>query len=339
MDATNQSQTVRSEVLRSPSLYLKEFEATEEVNIREYRFLSGTRLKAVLAPIMYWAIRHVPKWLALLPIRLLVFILRLLYVWSNNPFRQSCEYISRLASDAGLTHSPKAIYRQLLRNAAGTVEDYFHLYRDGIDSVTGIIDLNSQDADRINRLAKEYGGVMIMVPHNFASVFSAVKMNRAFPLLIVTRNSPTIDRTKAALDFFERMGVTVLMVRGGNPFELSRTLFAELKKGTAVAATVDSIDHASQAKVRMFGQEVGFASWAAKIAVKKKVPIIPSYFRSEGQQVTALFGEEIVTDNLETAMQHYAGFFERQILEDPASWAYLGDKRWRRLLQSAVGSQ
>ena len=156
MNTENQSQTVRSEVLRSPSLYLKEFEATEEVNIREYRYLSGTRIKAVLAPFMYWAIRHVPKWLALLPIRLLVFVLGLLYVWSNNPFRQSCEYICRLASDAGFAHRPKVIYSQLLRNALGTVDGYFHLYRDGIDSVIDSIALNSQDADRINRLAKEY---------------------------------------------------------------------------------------------------------------------------------------------------------------------------------------
>jgi lauroyl/myristoyl acyltransferase len=161
-------------------------------------------------------------------------------------------------------------------------------------------------------------------------------MNRAFPLLIVTHNSPTIDRTKAALDFFERMQVTVLMVRGGNPFELSRTLFAELKKGTVVAATVDSIDHSSQTTVRMFGQEVGFASWAAKIAVKKQVPIIPAYFRSNGSQVNAIFGEEIVTGDIQTAMQHYAAFFENQILQDPTSWAYLGDKRWRKLLQQAA---
>jgi lauroyl/myristoyl acyltransferase len=335
MDSTTPSQKIRSEVLRSPSLYLKEFEATEEVNIREYRLLSGTRMKAVLAPFMYWAIRYVPKWLALLPIRIIVIVLRLLYVWPTNPFRQSCEYICRLARDAGYMHTPKRVYRQLLNNALGTVENYFHLYRDGIDSVIANIELSPHDADRINRLRKEHGGVMIMVPHNFASVFSALKMNRAFPLLIVTRNSPTIDRTKAALDFFERMQVTVLMVRGGNPFELSRSLFAELKKSMVVAATVDSIDHSSSTTVRMFGQEVGFASWAAKIGAKKQVPIIPSYFRSNGRAVDALFGTEIVTDNIEAAMQHYADFFERQILEDPASWAYLGDKRWRKLLYKA----
>ena len=85
----------------------------------------------------------------------------------------------------------------------------------------------------------------------------------------------------------------------------------------------------------MFGQEVGFSSWASKIGVKKNVPIIPSYFRSIGRQVVPVFGEEIVTDDIESAMQHYAEFFERQILEDPASWAFLGDKRWRKVLHEA----
>lgn len=337
MDTANQSANIRSEVLRSPSLYLKEFTATEHVNIHEYHWLSGTRVKAVLAPLMYRAIKYVPKWLALLPVRLLAVMLRMAYFFSGNPFRQSCECICRLAADAGYAHQPEQIHRQLLKNALGTVENYFHLYRDGVEAVMDCIELDSGDAARINKLAQEHGGVIIMVPHNFASVFSSLKMTRAFPLLIVTRNSPTIDRTKAALDYFERMQVTVLMVRGGNSFELSRTLFAELKKATAVAATVDSIDHSSQAVVRIFGQEVNFASWAAKIGVKKQVPILPSYFRSDGREVTALFGDEIITDDMEEAMQHYADYFERHILEDPASWAYLGDKRWRKLLLSAAG--
>ena len=54
MDITNKSQTIRSEVLRSPSLYFKEFEATEKINNKKHRLLSGTRIKAVLMPLMYW---------------------------------------------------------------------------------------------------------------------------------------------------------------------------------------------------------------------------------------------------------------------------------------------
>ena len=335
MDITNKSQTIRSEVLRSPSLYFKEFEATEKINKKKHRLLSGTRIKAVLVPLMYWVIKHAPKWCAMLPIHLLIVTLRLMYIFSNNPYRKSCEDICQLARDAGFTHQPKQIYGQILNNLLGTAENYYHLYRHGIDSVIDTIELNSQHSERMNRLSKEYGGVILMAPHNFASVFSALKMNRAFPLLIVSRNSSTIDRTKTALDFFERMQVSVLMVRGGNSFELSRALFAELKKGTVIAATVDSIEGHSDTTVHMFGQEVGFSSWASKIGVKKNVPIIPSYFRSIGRQVVPVFGEEIVTDDIESAMQHYAEFFERQILEDPASWAFLGDKRWRKVLHEA----
>ena len=48
MDFTNKSKTIRSEVLRSPALYFKEFEATEKINKKKYRLQSGTRIKAVL---------------------------------------------------------------------------------------------------------------------------------------------------------------------------------------------------------------------------------------------------------------------------------------------------
>ena len=128
MDTTNDTPKIKVEVLHSPSLYLKEFEATEELSIHQRRLLSGTRLKAVLAPLMYWAIRHVPRWLALLPVRLLSIVLRLLYAWRANPFRQSCEYICRLSGGAGYIHQPKVVYGQLLKNALGTVENFFQLY-------------------------------------------------------------------------------------------------------------------------------------------------------------------------------------------------------------------
>ena len=43
----------------------------------------------------------------------------------------------------------------------------------------------------------------------------------------------------------------------------------------------------------------------------------------------------IITTDIEAAVQHYASFYEHQILSDPASWAYLADKRWRRILVNA----
>jgi len=86
---------------------------------------------------------------------------------------------------------------------------------------------------------------------------------------------------------------------------------------------------------QFFGQQVGFPSWAAKMAARLEVPIIPSYYNSRGGQITGVFGEPLVSNDLEALAQHYVSFFEQKMLEDPASWAYLGDKRWRRVLREA----
>lgn len=177
---------------------------------------------------------------------------------------------------------------------------------------------------------------MVVVPHNLGSAFSAIKMQREFPLLLVARNPSTIARTKVALDMFERMQISILMVRGGNPFELTRTLLSVLKSGNVLAATLDNVDHSEQGvKARIFGLQIGFPSWAVKMAARLKVPVIPSYFHSNGRQITGILGEPLISDDQEVLARHYVSFFEQKMLEDPASWAYLGDKRWRRVLAEA----
>ena len=217
------------------------------------------------------------------------------------------------------------------------LDNYFRLYKFGVDSVVDRIHITREDAERLNRLVREHGGVVIAVPHNYASLFAALKMNREFPLICVTRNPSTIERTKIAVDIFERMDASILMVRGGNPIELSRALFSILKSGNTIAATVDSMDHSeAAAEAEIFGQRVGFPTWAAKIAAKKRIPVIPSYFRSDGKQITAIYGEELISDNTEEIVRHYVRFFEKNILADPASWAYLCDKRWGRVLKQAA---
>jgi lauroyl/myristoyl acyltransferase len=47
-------------------------------------------------------------------------------------------------------------------------------------------------------------------------------------------------------------------------------------------------------------------------------------------------GEPILSGDIQAAVQHYATFFEKQILEDPASWAYLADKHWQDVLGAAA---
>lgn len=337
MNLPSQENSSRSLTIRSDSLYSGEFTVTEDTGFRSGRRLSGTRLKAVTVPFLYKLIQHTPIVIASLPMRILLLLVRLAYVWPANPFRQACEHISKLAASNGIHHSPKQVYRQLLKNADGTLDNYFRLYKYGVDAVIGRIHITPEDANRINCLVNEHGGVVMAVPHNYASLFSALKMGREFPLICVSRNPSTVERTRIAVDVFERMNVKILMVRGGNPIELSRALFSILKSGNTIAATVDSMDRSeAAADVEIFGQRVGFPTWAAKIAAKKRIPVIPSYFRSDGTEVTAIYGEELISDNTQEIVQHYARFFEKNILQDPASWAYLCDKRWGKVLKQAV---
>jgi len=336
MEATKKAAQVRSEIIRSQSLYLKEFEAKEVADSRGQRFFSGTRFKSLAVPFLYRLIRQVPLPIAMLPINLFIFIMRALYWWPKNPIRLSCEYICILAKQKGHTHNPQQIYQQFLSNALESLKNYFDLYRNGIESVIDQVNIAENDALKINKLIGEYGGAVLAVPHNLGSLFSAIKMNREFPLIIVTKNPSTIERTKIAIDFYERMDTTILMVRGGNPFELSRTLFSVLKSGKMVGATVDSLDSSeNRIEVQVFGQTMGFSAWAAKIAIRVGVPIIPSYFGSRKNQINAVYADPILTNDLQESIQQYVSFFEENILKDPASWGFLGDKKWRRALRGA----
>ncbi len=336
MVSPTQPTRLRSEVIRSPALYLKELEVIEDVGSRGSHLLSGTRLKSIIIPVLFWLLRHMPLFVALLPVRLLIGMMRMLYGWRNNPLRQSCEYICVLAQRAGYEHQPRQVYQQYLSNARGVIENYFRLYRQGVEAVIDRVAFAPEQTEMLNQLLAEYGGVVVAVPHNFGSAFSALKMHREFPLILIARNPSTIARTKAALGMFERMQVSILMVRGGNPFELSRTLFSILKSGKVLAATLDNVDRSEQGVVaQFFGQQVGFPSWAAKMTARLGVPVVPSYFHSQGNQITGVLGEPLVSNELEMVAQHYVSFFEKKMLEDPASWAYLGDKRWRRVLREA----
>ena len=318
------------EVLRSDLLYRGEVRVTEVKTPGFANLRSGRQIKDLLQPVFFWFLKNAPSALAILPFRLLAGIARLLYRVPGNPLRQSCADVCQLAASHGHRHEPKTVYRQYLRNLVSAGYGYQLLLRGGAPAVFDRVDFG-EDCQRKAREAMEsYGGVLIACPHNLGSAFSAVKMNQCFPVVAVMKNSATIRRTRQALEAFERMQVRIIMVRSGNPFELSRALFAVLKEGNVVAATVDNIDISPGAVT---------APWAAKIAAKKGAPLVPSFYHSKGERIVAVWGEPLVTNDLQEALQHYVSFFEAKILEDPASWAYLADRKWRRALRRAVEAQ
>jgi lauroyl/myristoyl acyltransferase len=336
MAARDLTPPTRSATLRSPALYLGELVVVEGERSHGRAWLSGTRLKSLAVPMLHWTLRHAPVTLAMAQVRLIVAVMRLLYRRPRTPLRLACERLCRIAAQRGCEHDPKQVYHQYLSNFIGVAENYFGLYHSGIEAVLGRVELPADAVEKMQTLVREHGGVVLAVPHNVASAFSGLALNRAFPLLVVAKNASTIARTRVALDMFERMEVQVLMVRGGNAFELSRALFRVLGSGRVAAATLDNVDSSATAcSATLFGQSVGFARWAAKVAVRRGIPVVPAYFSSLGPRIRVRFGAPILAAEVDTVVQRYIAFFEQHILEDPASWAYLGDKRWQRVLREA----
>lgn len=342
MSTTDHSSGTRARVLTSPVLYLGKVTVTERVNANKTGRLSGTRLKAVIFPFLHRAVRVLPVGLALLPVRILLAAASILFILPNNPLRKACENIYRLMPDGNNEAKPlpRQIYSQFLRNALGVLHNFFTLYRHGSEAVLPRIHMHADDRLRIQSLIDTHGGIVLAVPHNIASAFSALRIGDSFDMLLVAKNSPTIERTRIAIDFYERMNLSLLLVREGHPVELSRAMFTCLKDGKLVAATLDNIDRtAGRIPTQLFGQTVCLSDWAARIAARMQVPVVPAYFHSHGKNIEVSVGTALVSQDIPNAVQHYASFFEQEILKDPASWAYLADKHWQKVLSKAVGKQ
>jgi len=289
-------------------------------------------------PWLLWWLQQAPRPLALLPIRLLLPLARLGYWLPSNPLRRACINMAELRRRAGVETSARAIYRAYLTNFADIARLILRLYRDGWAAVFDSMEFAEADVQRINALLAQHGGVALAIPHNLGSTFTGLRLCKVFPAVLVSKNSTSVQRTRIALDFFERLEAKVLMVRDGSAMQLSRTMIKLLRSGKVLALTVDLLSKPDRGvAAEMFGQRVHFPAWGTRIPSAIGVPIVPLYVRSESGRLRAVFGEALVTDDAEQAARHVAAFFEHHILRDPASWAFLAEKKWGRVLQAAAG--
>lgn len=325
------------QVLHSPVLYKGSIRVSDRHAAGGRRRLSGTRMKAMAFPMLHRLIRYLPVPLAMLPVRLAGLMTLLLYVVPGNRLRLACKAVCELAGRAGHTHRPLRVYRRFVSNAIGTLDNFFRLYRHGGEQVLPRISMSVQDAAELQTLIDRHNGIVLAVAHNLGSAFSALHIGHHFDMLLVAKNPSSIERTRIALDFYRHMNLSLLMIRGGNAHEIARALFTALRQGKLIAATLDNIDR-SQAKqtVTMFDQDVDLAVWAAKIAARTQVPVVPAWFSSRGNRIHISIGEAAIGSDIPDTVQHYAHFFEQRILDDPASWAYLADKHWQDVLAAAV---
>ena len=323
-------------VVHSPALVLGSLEITQKPGPVGRR-LGGTWLKSHLSAFLYWCARHLPFSVTIGVGNSILSLVGWTYWLPGMPVRRGCHYMSTLSQRAGHSHTPAQIRKDYISNAKQMYRAYCLLYRDGWEGVIGDVELSEEQRRRFQDQIDNHGGVMMVVPHNFASAFSGLKFSKEFPILLTSKNSSSIDRTKVALKFFERMDVKVLMVRDASRVQTSRALFRALRSGNVVAATTDSImGERLGTPARIFGQEVLFPAWAARIACRAGAPILPVYVRCRDGVVSAEVGEPIVTDDADQATQEYVSFYEKNILADPANWAFMIDKKWLRVLKAAV---
>jgi hypothetical protein len=282
-------------------------------------------------------LRSAPQPLAFAPVSLVLGSARLWYYLPNNPLRDASKDMAAICRAHGNNIASEHLYRALLSNTRAMAGLVFRLYRKGWREVIDDVQFPPDDVARIQALVDRYGGVAVAVPHNIGSTFSGIRFDKAFSSVLLSKNSSSVERTRIALDFFERLDAKVLMVRDGSAVQISRGLIKLLRSGRVVAITIDRLAGAKDdIPATMFGQTVWFPAWASRIPTKIGVPIVPAYVHSAGRQLHVAFGPAVLTKDPARATTEIAAFLQQKIVEDPASWAFLAEKRWGRVLAEAA---
>jgi lauroyl/myristoyl acyltransferase len=323
--------------LHSSALLGGTLDVVEKPRRYKRRLASASHLKDLAVPWLVRFLRSAPRPLALVPVGVVLALARLMYVLPRNPLRRASHDMAAICRAHGKDIAPKTLYRDFLANTRAMAALVLRLYRNGWREVIEDVQFPPDDVARIQALVDEYGGVAVAVPHNLGSTFSGIRFDKAFSSVLLSKNSASVERTRIALDFFERLDAQVLMVRDGSAVQISRSLIKLLRSKKVVAITVDRLAGPKDGiAAEMFGRTVWLPAWATRIPSKIGAPIVPAYVRSAGGQLHGVFGPAVVTDDPNAAAAAIAAFLEGQIIDDPASWAFLAEKRWGRVLAEAA---
>ena len=311
----------------------------EQAGLPPRRESRSSRFKHRLIRALYWMLRHVPSWLFSLATALLVGFARLLYVFPGNPVRQGVVDACAVAAHAGHRHDPRSVYRRLSGQIGLAIRGFFAVYRGGPEANLHRVAFEAKSLETIRGCLEEYPGVILTVPHNPGSVFSAFRLQHEVPTFLLTRQNPR-DEAKSAMhrDMFAHLGVEMLMAKGATPRQVLRTCVEGARQGKAVIFSVDNIHRGRKGAVEgvIFGQPVRMGAWAARIARHARVPILPAYVGERDGAFFVQVGEPLIVRRPEEGVRHYLAYFEERILADPGSWLHLLDRKWRRVLAAAA---
>jgi hypothetical protein len=256
------------------------------------------------------------------------------YFLPGVPLRPTCRRLARLAAKRGISHAPFAIYRRLVAQMRDVAWLYHRLYRAGRGAVLPHLHLRPAQERAFASLFEQDGAFVVAVAHNVGSVVYALRLATQFPCLVVGKQSKWPESNALMQRFFERLGAPVALASRHERVAFTRRLLEAVQEGRAIIAPFDRIERNREGeKARIFGREVWFPTWALRVVVRRKLPILPVWLRVERGRVEVELAEPVREVDPARALQDVVARFEDWILRDPGSWAFLADKRWQRVLR------
>lgn len=296
------------------------------------RGMRFSRLKTPAAWAAQAAIRLLPaSWLRPVP-KAAAVAMKILYWAPGNPLRRVCRDVSILCARAGHDWTPFRIYAGVIGQLEFAASGYLRLFSEGPDYVRELVDTPPEIRFEWTDLCRRHGGLVIAAPHNACSVLAAVWFSKELSALILSRRYRSGRRRSLYSAFFERIEAHPV-----HPVEDEELCLSSLRQGGIIVEALDKIHRGSDGvRVTMFGRPVRVPPWAPTWAAEGCVPMLPCYLTVVRGRIKPIVGRATVSGDPGALAQASMTFFEEQILSDPASWTFMLDKRWRRLIREAV---
>jgi len=266
-------------------------------------------------------------------------LLWLIYFWPRSHMRQTA---SALAVAVGQS-KPRRIYAGFVNGLSWTAYRMELISQGRTDEIDALLRL--PEKDRLERLAIDGGGALLIMPHCHGSLLMVRALAAQYPMLMLIREPKNDARAAAQRRFFNHMGCEVLDVRRNSEATVARAVLKALRQGRFVIGTVDRIQKAppedepvsktsDNVRVTVFGQPVGIVGWPARFAAKAKVPILPVMVEQTEDAVALHLGEPISVGEIQATTQAWASALERFFNRFPGDWIFAYDKHWSRVLNA-----
>ena len=235
---------------------------------------------------------------------------------------------------------PRAMYGETVDKVMRVAATYVQLLRGGGERVAASVRLAPQAEEICERLRRDTGHALFVIPHCTGSVLSAAGFGRRYPAVLLMRESRDPRRSALTRTYLERLGPELCYARSTDASTVTRRILQAVRRREFVVGTTDLIRKtADTLPARMFGQEVWLPAWPARFSARLRMPIVPAYVTVDREGITMRFEEPYLEDDPSACTQRWASVIEDNFRRYPTDWAFQFDKRWSKVLAIAAGTR